>query len=68
MTDINLNQAECLKPINNFGNTVYQNVCNGTYTQVPWGSGDWLTALLIVGIVLVVIIMFGWAIKISRDY
>jgi len=52
MTEINLNQAECLKPINNFGNTVYQNVCDGTFTQVPWGSGDWLVILLLVCLIV----------------
>ena len=36
------NVADCLKSIGNIGNTVYQNVCNGTYSTVPWGTGDWL--------------------------
>ncbi|MBU1092580.1 hypothetical protein KJ836_02845 [Patescibacteria group bacterium] len=63
MTEINLNQAECLKPINNFGNTVYQNVCDGTVTQVPWGSGDWLVVLFFVAIVVSAI----YVVKISTE-
>lgn len=38
--DINFNQAECLKNINNFGYTIVKNVCNGHETIVPWGSVD----------------------------
>ena len=63
---LNQNQiADCLKPISNIGHTIYQNVCNGTSTQVPWGVGDWFLALLII----VIIGFLGKiAIAIKNDY
>ena len=33
---------ECLKAIHNVGSTVYQDICHGTLTSVPWGGIDWL--------------------------
>lgn len=42
MTDINLATKECLKSISSFGETVYQNICDGTTTTVPWGFMDYI--------------------------
>lgn len=45
---INLNSAECIKEVRNIGNTVYQNICDGTSSVVPWGSADWINGMIII--------------------
>ncbi len=64
MTDINLNLdaktlEACIKETYNFGANIYTNICDGSVTNVPWGSLDWfmlalLFGLLIIGAVLII--------------
>jgi hypothetical protein len=44
-TDINLNHADCLRSVTDFGKTTVHNICNGSVNEVPWGSADWALAL-----------------------
>lgn len=37
----------CVKEINNFGGTFYQNICDGTKTYVAWGNADWTLAIIV---------------------
>ncbi len=60
MSNLNVNLQnqvvqECFKTIENWGHTVYQNICNGTESIVSWGQLDWFLAvfiLIILGIVI----------------
>ena len=56
MDNIQLTQ-DCLKTISNFGSTTYQNVCNGTFNIVQWGSIDWVATILAFGMFLFVVRM-----------
>lgn len=44
--DINFNYSECYKNYDKLGTTVYQNICSGEKTQVPWGIGGWVFLFL----------------------
>lgn len=62
MENLNLNLGtqplkECLKSINNFGETTYVNICNGTKTVVEWGSVDWASNILFAGVIVMFIIL-----------
>lgn len=35
--------SECYKEVANIGYSVWQNVCNGTSSVVPWGAATWIT-------------------------
>lgn len=56
---------ECVKAINQIGHTTYQNICNGTVSNVSWGLLDWVGAgimvlgslILVGGLVLIVSII-----------
>lgn len=54
----------CLKKISNIGSTVYRNSCTGQDVVIPWGSVDWLGAVLISGLTLTVIVA---AVVLTRD-
>lgn len=56
--------SECLKTISNIGSTVHQNVCNGASATVPWGSLDWILAILLTTLLVG---MIGWLIWVWRD-
>ncbi len=52
MENLNLNiegktLEMCLKSINNFGGTTYQNICNGTINYVAWGGVDWVLVIIL---------------------
>jgi len=52
---LNINEAECIQSINNFGSTTYKNICNGELQTVPWGSMDWfLVIICFIGLILMV--------------
>jgi hypothetical protein len=38
--------SECIKTINSFGATTYQNICTGQANVVLWGGADWALAIL----------------------
>lgn len=42
----NLNNAECIKGIENFGHTVFVNICSGAENVVPWGAVVWSVAII----------------------
>jgi hypothetical protein len=46
---------QCIKTAENFGNTVYHNICSGQNYTIPWGSVDWITNLAGIGIAAAVI-------------
>ena len=51
--DINQNVAMCIVKANNIGSTAVHNICNGTTQVVPWGSGDWVAALGLGGLLAI---------------
>ena len=42
MDDLNFNFAECVKEVQNIGETAYTNICNGATTVVPWGTVNYI--------------------------
>ncbi len=60
--NFNNNQSECIKDYQKIGVTVYQNICNGERTEVPWGIGGWLILVLLTSIFI------GIAIGIIKYY
>lgn len=52
---------QCLKSINNFGSTIYQNICTGESSVIVWGDADWLgwiiLSLLGIGFILMFLTM-----------
>lgn len=55
---------DCFKSIRNIGETIHQNICDGTVSIVPWGSIDYIVGgsvvliltLLLLGSIIGVII------------
>ena len=43
---LDLSTQQCLREVNNIGETVVMNICNGTQTVVPWGTADWFAVSL----------------------
>ena len=62
---LDLNSQQCIKDISNFGETVYQNICNGTETVVPWGTMDYVGIGLLGFFVLFVATLFSSLLYIS---
>jgi len=54
----NLNNSECIHSISNVGSTTYVNICSNTQNVVPWGSADWIGAIIFVSIVIGAILFF----------
>ncbi len=46
-TNLNFNNAECMRDTYDIGKTIVHNVCNCTVTEVPWGMLDWLSTIVI---------------------
>lgn len=67
MTTVDLNNAECIKDVNNIGNHVYHNICNGSTTVVGWGTTDWVCAVVLTAMVVLIIGMMGLMIHIVRN-
>lgn len=57
-TDLNLNQADCIRTASSFGKTVYTNICSGTITTIDWGGVDWAAAIGCIGAALLVALIF----------
>lgn len=49
---INLNASHCIQKAGNIGSNLFTNICSGKTTVVPWGSADWLGAIVIGGLML----------------
>lgn len=45
-TNVNLNASDCLRSVSDIGSTHVHNICTGTITDVPWGSADWMFAIV----------------------
>ena len=56
---------QCLKSINNFGKTTYQNICTGQVTVVPWGALEWIVVLILIMIGLA---MAGMMLRMILDF
>lgn len=54
---LTVNATHCLKAIANFGSTTYQNVCNGTSVDVPWGTMDYAGVLFVGGLGAIVVLV-----------
>lgn len=52
-------QADCLRSINNIGNNVVHNICSGEQVTIPWGSADWLGAIALSGVAVIVLVLFA---------
>lgn len=54
--NLNLNHADCLRSVSDFGKTTVHNICTGTTSEVPWGSLDWtvIVTVLFAGAAVVV--------------
>ena len=46
--NINFNYNECVKSYDKFGETIYQNICNGEKTSVPWGFSGYAILFVII--------------------
>ena len=57
--------AECLKEVDSWGSTTYQNVCDGTSATVPWGALNYAqnafvcTFIFGLGIIVVGLVLLG---------
>lgn len=66
--NINFNYNECIKSYDKFGETIYQNICNGEKTSVPWGFSGYglgiffiLIGILIISFIVVLVRdLFEW--------
>lgn len=57
---VNLNQAQCLRDTVYFGYTRVQNVCNGAFTDIPWGFVNWFMTSSVCLLFLLVIAFYVW--------
>ena len=71
--NINLEQynsslAECIKRVENFHGTTYQNICDGSITFVQNGFMDYiLKSFIIFALGLIVILCVAFVIAVIRD-
>lgn len=67
-SDVNLNHANCIQTVSDFGMTTVHNICTGAVSEVPWGSADWVAAFGIIAVGIILIGLFGsMAISIWRE-
>jgi uncharacterized membrane protein YjjP (DUF1212 family) len=62
-TDLNLNQADCIHSVSNWGETIYQNICSGTFSVVQWGTLDYFLTIFVFGIFTFLFIVIASIIK-----
>ena len=55
--NINFNKSECIKEYDKLGTTIYQNVCTGEKTKLPWGIGGWTLFIFVILVCLLIITM-----------
>lgn len=60
---------QCLKSAVSYGQVTYYNVCTGQQSVVPWGSVEWVFALVLtaLGIAVVGFCVIG-LIRLALDY
>ena len=56
---VNANLAHCIQSASSIGGTTYYDICANTTRWVPWGSADWLGAVALGGLGLVVIALLA---------
>ncbi len=49
----------CIQKVRDIGVTHLHNICNGTITNIPWGSTDWIMTVMFGGFFLIVMAMFA---------
>ena len=61
--------VDCLKTVSDFGQNKIINICTGEVNIIPWGSVDWLLAIILItfGIGFTLICIIG-LFKIILDY
>jgi hypothetical protein len=59
MSDTNINFAKCLQETTDWGVSHIHNVCNGSVTDVPWGSMNYLGAVAAIAGCLLAALVFG---------
>lgn len=63
----NVNAAECLRDVAQFGSTQVHNICSGTVTTVPWGLGEWATTAALSMLALVMAALFTLLVLLVRS-
>lgn len=58
--NLNLNAAECLRDVANFGYSRIYNVCRGGWVDVPWGTMAWLGVFVLAAIVVLPVALYVW--------
>ena len=43
--DTNLNSAQCIKTVSNFGEDIIHNICTGTQVVIDWGVMDYAVVI-----------------------
>ena len=67
-TQVDLNQAQCIQSISNFGETIYTNICSGVTTSLQWGTADWAAAVFLCFLVAVIFVaVLGFAVMVIGD-
>lgn len=65
--DINFKYNECIKSYDKWGETVYQNICTGQKTTMPWGVSGYGIAIFLFTILAVFIAFLVLIIKYIKD-
>lgn len=60
MSTVNLDFANCIRAVQQFGYERIYNVCNGTTTVVPWGFFAWLGAGLLLTLLASIVAGVVW--------
>lgn len=61
-TDINLNSAQCIRTMSDWGQDTVHNICNGSQTVIQWGTMDyagWVVGGSLLAAVGLIILGFG---------
>lgn len=59
MTDLNLNNTECLVEKSHLGYDTFYNICTGVSTSVDWTALDWFGTTLVVLLAILVTAFVG---------
>jgi hypothetical protein len=65
--DINFKYNECIKSYDKWGETVYQNICTGQKTTMPWGVSGYGIAIFLFTILAILIASLVLIIKFIKD-
>lgn len=63
--------SQCVTHVNNVGNTVYKNICNGDNDIIYWGNIDWIgfytLSFLVVFLLVTLLAVSAYAVKSVLD-